>query len=80
PQDIEKIAIAFHLGTSRTRTLDVFNNHYYHSTITSSGKTDGFETFDLYTDETKELKLCVFDPKWNTDVWLSITEVEILVK
>ncbi|CAN0344950.1 unnamed protein product, partial [Scytosiphon promiscuus] len=75
PQDIVKIEIAFHQGTSRTRTLDVFDNHNKHSTISSSGKTNDFESYDLYTDETEELKLCVNDPKWNTDVWLSITEV-----
>ena len=67
--------IAFHKGDENTRTLDVFNNGDKHSTITSSGSTLGYQSFDLYTDETKDIKLCLADPKWNTDVWLSITEV-----
>ncbi|MEP5730798.1 MAG: hypothetical protein ABJL67_15675, partial [Sulfitobacter sp.] len=58
-----------------TRTLDVFDNGKHHSTITSSGKTLDYQYFNLYTDETKDLKLCLDDPRWYTDVWLSITEV-----
>ena len=75
PQDIVWLCIAFHNGDENTRTLEVFNNGDKHSTITSSGSTLGYQYFPLYTDETKEIKLCLDDPKWNTDVWLSITEV-----
>ena len=75
PQDIVEVAIAFHRGTERTRCLDVFSNRKKIDTINSSGKTSDFEWFNLYTDETKELRFCLCDPKWNEDVWLSITEV-----
>ena len=74
-QDLVSMSIAFHKGNENTRTLDVFDNGKHHSTITSSGKTLDYQYFDLYTDETKDLKLCLDDPKWYTDVWLSITEV-----
>ena len=77
PQDIVDVKIAFHQGNKRTRCLDVFNNGKKFDTIESSGKTNNFETFNLYTDETAELKFCLCDPKWNEDVWLSITEVRL---
>ncbi|CAN0466604.1 unnamed protein product, partial [Laminaria digitata] len=75
PQDIVTLQIAFHRGDESTRTLDVFDNGSHHRTITSSGSTLGYQDFNLYTDETKDIKICVWDPAWNTDVWLSITEV-----
>ena len=75
PQDIEEVSIAFDRGTERTRCLDVFSNGKKIDTINSSGKTSDFEWFNIYTDETKELRFCLCDPKWNEDVWLSITEV-----
>lgn len=67
--------IAFHKGDERTRTLDVFDNGDYRSTIASSGSTLGYQSFDLSTDETEDIKLCLEDPNMNKDVWLSITEV-----
>ena len=75
PQDIEEVSIAFDRGTERTRCLDVFSNGKKIDTINSSGKTSDFEWFNIYTDETKELRFCLCDPKWNEDVWLSITDV-----
>ena len=75
PQDIEEVSIAFDRGTERTRCLDVFSNGKKIDTINSSGTTSDFEWFNIYTDETKELRFCLCDPKWNEDVWLSITEV-----
>ena len=77
PQDIVRMRIAFHKGDENTRTLDVFDNGDQHSTITSSGSTLGYQSFNLYTDETKDIKLCLDDPRWYTDVWLSITEVRL---
>ena len=56
---------------------DVFSNGKKIDTINSSGKTSDFEWFNIYTDETKELRFCLCDPKWNEDVWLSITEVRV---
>ena len=53
----------------------MFENGDKHRTITSSGSTPEYQYFGLYTDETKEIMLCLEDPKRNTDVWLSITEV-----
>ena len=75
PQDIEEVSIAFDRGTERTRCLDVFSNGKKIDTINSSGTTSDFEWFNIYTDETKELRFCLCDPKWNENVWLSITEV-----
>ena len=75
PQDIEEVSIAFDRGTERTRCLDVFSNGKKIDTINSSGKTSDFEWFNIYTDETKELRFCLCDPKWNENVWLSLTEV-----
>lgn len=69
--------MAFHKGDEDTRTLDVYDNGNYHSTITSSGTTLGYQDFDLFTDETEDIKLCLNDPRWNSDVWLSITEVRL---
>ncbi|CAN0476352.1 unnamed protein product, partial [Scytosiphon promiscuus] len=47
PQDIEEVRIAFHRGTENTRTLNVYDNGWYHSQIESSGETNGYQTFDL---------------------------------
>ena len=74
-QDIFRMRVAFHKGDENTRTLDVFDNGDHHSKITSSGSTRSYQIFYLYTDETKEMKLCLDDSERNTDVWLSITEV-----
>ncbi|CAM9135087.1 unnamed protein product, partial [Laminaria digitata] len=75
PQDIVRMRIAFHKGDENTRTLYVVDNGSYHSTITSSGSTLGFQNFNIDTDETEEIMLCLGDPLWYTDTWLSITEV-----
>ncbi|MEP0661197.1 MAG: hypothetical protein ABJC87_18315 [Roseobacter sp.] len=75
PQDLEEIEIAFYKGDEDTRTLKVYLNGKYHGKIKSSGNTDDFQTFDLNTDETSELKLYLNDYKSNSDVWFSLTEV-----
>ena len=75
PQDLENIRIAFYEGDENTRKLKVYTNGKYYGKIKSSGKTNGFQTFDLDTDETSELKLYLDNYKSNSDVWLSITEV-----
>ena len=75
PQDIVTMRIAFHRGDENTRSLDVFDNGDQHSTITSSGSTLGYQNFELNTDETEDIKLCLDNPNENTNVWLSITEV-----
>ncbi|MEP5731962.1 MAG: hypothetical protein ABJL67_21585, partial [Sulfitobacter sp.] len=63
PQDLEEIEIAFYKGDEDTRTLKVYLNRKYHGEIKSSGNTDDFQTFDLKTDETSELKLYLNDYK-----------------
>ena len=75
PQDIIRVRIAFHQGTSRTRTLDVYDNGDFHSTITSSGTTNGYQNFLLNTDETYNIRLRLNNFSSNSDVWLSLTEV-----
>ena len=75
PQDIVKMKIAFHKGDERTRKLDVYETYddgKNKSQIKSSGKTLGYETFYLNTDETEKMKLCL---DGDDDEWLSITEV-----
>ena len=72
PQDIIRVRIAFYKGDQRIRTLDVYENGDYHSSITSGGVTSGFQNFLLNTDETEYIKLCLDD---DGDDWLSITEV-----
>lgn len=67
--------IAFFKGKDNTRTLNVYTDGWYHSKITSSGNTNGYQTFDLYTDETSELMLYFDDYESDSDVWLSIAEV-----
>ncbi|CAM9164599.1 unnamed protein product, partial [Laminaria digitata] len=72
PQDIVEVKLAFYKGKEDTRTLKVYDNGSYHSKIKSSGSTNGYQTFELDTDETEELKFCLND---DDDVWISITEV-----
>lgn len=74
PQDIVDMNIAFHRGTRRTRTLNVFDNGDFHSQIVSSGSTNGFEAFVLNSDETADITLCL-DDSASDSVFLSITEV-----
>ena len=66
--------IAFYKGTERNRTLQVYDNDIFHSQITSSGSTHGYEKFALDSDETADLTLCLDDSAPNSE-WLSITEV-----
>lgn len=75
PQDLEIMKIAFYRGKDNTRTLNVYTDGRYHSKITSSGNTNGYQKFDLYTDETSELMLYLDDYESDSDVWLSIAEV-----
>ena len=53
----------------------MFGNGDEPSTITSSDSTLGYQDFSLYTDETENIKFCLDDPRWYTDVWLRITMV-----
>ena len=76
-QDIVRMRIAFHKGDQRTRTLDVYENGNYHSTITSGGSTMGYQNFMLDTDETNRIRLRLDGYGDNSDVWLSITEVRL---
>ena len=72
PQDLVEIQVAFYKGKEDKSTLKVYNNGRYHGKIKSSGSTNGYQTFELDTNETEELKLRLDD---DGDVWISITEV-----
>ena len=76
-QDIEEINIAFYKGDERTRTFEVETLDTSGDTstteFTSSGETDGFETFSLGSMETTELVISPASP--NEDDWISIFEV-----
>ena len=75
PQDIKQISIAFYRGKENTHKLKVYSNGKYHSKIKANSQTNRYQTFDLETDETFELKIYLDDYNSNSDVWLSITEV-----
>ena len=75
PQDIVRMRIAFHKGCENVRTLDVYVNDSYHSTITSNGYTVEYQNFLLNTDETDKIRLRLENYDSNSDVWLSLTEV-----
>ncbi|CAM9277364.1 unnamed protein product [Laminaria digitata] len=71
--------IAFHRGTDRTQVLDVYDNGKLHSQIESSGLTNDYQEFALNSDETADLTLCLDDSASDSE-WLSITEVQFMVK
>ncbi|CAN0410730.1 unnamed protein product, partial [Ascophyllum nodosum] len=77
PQDIVRMLIAFYKGDERTRKLNVKLNGSARSVIQSSGETDGFESFELETDETETLTLEAVNLRG--DEWISITEVGIML-
>ncbi|CAN0058241.1 unnamed protein product, partial [Laminaria digitata] len=77
PQDIVEVQLAFYKGTSRTRTLNVYENSQFHSQIQSSGTTNGYQTFELDTDETSVLRFYLDDWENNPTMWLSIKEVRL---
>ncbi|CAN0554389.1 unnamed protein product, partial [Laminaria digitata] len=47
PLDLVEMRIAFYKGDENTRTLEVYGGGGFRGTITSSGETDGFQTFPL---------------------------------
>lgn len=74
-QDVIMLNIAFYKGTERTRTLNVYNNGDFISQIESSGSSDDYEAFILKTDETTDVSICMHDPDFDGNEWLSFTEV-----
>ncbi|CAM9597755.1 unnamed protein product [Scytosiphon promiscuus] len=76
-QDIGRLKINFHKGDERVRSLTLSDNTGWQTTITSSGTTAGFESFDIFTDETATLTMEANN--LGTNDWLSITEVEFMV-
>lgn len=75
PQDIVKVRIAFHKGDENVRTLNVIVDGSFHSQITSSGETDGFQGFALNTKQTSKVVLRLADHASRPEEWLGITEV-----
>ncbi|CAM9744801.1 unnamed protein product, partial [Hapterophycus canaliculatus] len=73
PQDIDSLRITFHKGDERVRTLKIQDNTGFKTTITSSGTADGYETFDVYTDETSWMRMESLN--LGSNEWISITEV-----
>ncbi|CAN0315494.1 unnamed protein product, partial [Scytosiphon promiscuus] len=72
-QDIDTLNIYFYRGDERVRTLKVTDNNGLYQIITSSGTTDGFESFNIYTDETSSLTMEALG-LGSTD-WISMNEV-----
>eukprot|EP00903_Cladosiphon_okamuranus_P022105 g20327.t1 len=78
PQDIVRLNIKFYKGNERVRTLKIRGSGGFEEYITSSGTADGYEKFDVNTDETSWLSMESQNLKSNE--WISITEVQFLVK
>ena len=57
------VQIASDQGNHRTQYIDVFNSGNTFETINSRGRTSNVEAFNLYTDETEELRLWLCDSK-----------------
>ncbi|CAM9365727.1 unnamed protein product, partial [Scytosiphon promiscuus] len=72
-QDIDRLKIKFYKGNERVRTLKITDNTGFQTTITSSGTANGYDNFDIYTDETSWLKMESLN--LDNDEWISITEV-----
>ena len=75
PQDIVKVRIAFHKGDENVRVLKVIVDGKFHSRITSSGETLGYQNFVLDTEQTSRIIFRLDDHANKLDEWLSITEV-----
>ena len=71
PQDIVQIYMALYKGDERTRSVNVWVDGVFTHTITSSGTTTGFETYDLIAPGATTVVLQGVDDS----EWLSITEV-----
>lgn len=73
PQDIVRLNIKFFKGDQRVRTLNVSSSDGFSKTITSSGSSDGYESFDVNTDETAWLTMEPVD--LGSREWISLIEV-----
>ena len=73
PQDIVRLNINFYRGDERVRTLKIEGSGGFEQTITSSGTTNGYERFDVNTDETSWLSM--EGQNLQSTEWISITEV-----
>lgn len=81
-QNLDNIALALYKGDERTRSFKVktFNSNNIRRTVsfTSSGTTDGFETFAIGRDDVKKMYIQPIAP--DRDEWISIKEVSQLVE
>ena len=75
PQDIVKVRIAFHKGDENVRVLNVIVDGKFHSQITSSGETLGYQNFRLDTEQTSRIIFRLADHADKPNEWLAITEV-----
>ena len=73
PQDIVQMKMALYKGDERTRSVNVWIDGVYTHTITSSGTTIDFETYDLIAPGAMTVVLQASGVEGNG--WLSITEV-----
>ena len=71
PQDVVRLKMALYEGDERTRSVNVWVDGVFTHTITSSGTTTGFETYDLIAPGATTVVLQGVDDS----EWLSITEV-----
>lgn len=82
PQYLDSISVAFHKGDERTRSFLVrtFNSDDTRQVenFTSSGATNGFESFAIGREDVIKLYIQPIDP--NVNDWISIKEVSSFVK
>lgn len=77
PQYLDSVELAFFRGDQRTRSFKVktfdSDNRRRTTKFTSSGETDGFESFEIATDDVKKLYIQPIAP--DKDEWISVKEV-----
>lgn len=73
PQDIVALDIQFYKGNERVRKLKVTGSGGFNEEIESSGNTNGYERFNINTDETAWLNM--EGQGLGSNDWLSIKEV-----
>lgn len=82
PQYLDSVELAFYKGDQRTRSFLVktFNSDNTRMTVrfTSSGVTDGFESFEVGRDDVAKMYIQPIAP--DRDEWISIKEVRQLIQ
>ena len=76
PQDLVEMRLSLWKGDQRIRPLNIFVDGTLVTTIISSGKTEGFETYELTALQASTVMVQANEPLPDNG-WLSIIEVRI---